>query len=60
MKEFKIGDKVMYDGMKWRVSFVHRATYQRLRNVFMYDLKGKNGRFCCVINMGNISLIKRK
>lgn len=57
--EFKTGDKVRYQGSKWRVSFIHHID-SLLGRVYMYELYGKKGKFCCVINMNNITLIKRR
>lgn len=55
--EFNTGDKVLYQGLKWRVSFIHHID-SLLGRVYMYELHGKKGRFCCVINMNDITLIK--
>lgn len=57
--EFKLKDKVLYQGLKWRVTFIHHID-SLLGRVYMYDLHGKKGRFCCVIPMGDVVLLKRK
>ena len=55
---FKTGDKVIYKGRKYKVTFTH--TLESLLGIcYMYDLHGKKGRFCCVIDMDDITLFKR-
>lgn len=55
---FKIGDKVRYKGRKYKVTFIHTVE-SLLAICYMYDLRGKNGRLCCVIDMNNITLVKK-
>lgn len=57
--EFKRNDKVLYQGLKWRVGFIHHID-SLLGRIYMYELHGKKKRFCCVIPMGDVSLLKRK